>query len=470
MLDGALYTLDIGANDILDALSNPSTADTVVINAAKSATAAVKELHTDGARNLLFYEVPNLGLTPDVAAQGTAAETLASSLAQLFNATVLGDLAPAARPAPTPESVRSGHLGFRFTEIVTNPKLDGFKKVSDPCWTGNFSGYSGGPNGKLCSKLPANAKSISVLGWGASDGGGAFARRPSRLRSIVAPEPSTWAMMLVGFAGLSFAGWRAPSRAPRSLTAPIPQGAAHSSRIAFARSFSGSEQVRAGRWEPSRGPGEEAPCMGNVWSSLILLLLLCASAGAGFFVNSRLPEEHRSRDSIELIQLANTLLVTFTAIVLGLLTTSVKAGFDAAYNARGDYAGQLAQMDRCLRDYGPRRRLSASSCAVTSPRSSPAPGLPSRPRQRRLSQYVEDAADRRKLGVSRADERYRSRSALDAADRHAAQEPHKRLRGAIPRPDQGPLAGDRGRARIDLDPLLLGAGVLARSSCLRASA
>ncbi len=93
--------------------------------------------------------------------------------------------------------------------------------------------------------------------------------------------------------------------------------------------------------------------MRNVWSSLILLLLLCASAGAGFFVNSRLPEEHRSRESIELVQLANTLLVTFTAIVLGLLTTSVKAGFDAAYNARGDYAGQLAQMDRCLRDYGP---------------------------------------------------------------------------------------------------------------------
>ena len=54
-----------------------------------------------------------------------------------------------------------------------------------------------------------------------------------------------------------------------------------------------------------------------------------------------------------LVQLAITLLVTFTAIVLGLLTTSVKAGFDNAYNARGDYAGQLAQMDRCLRDYGP---------------------------------------------------------------------------------------------------------------------
>jgi uncharacterized membrane protein YoaK (UPF0700 family) len=92
--------------------------------------------------------------------------------------------------------------------------------------------------------------------------------------------------------------------------------------------------------------------MRNFGSSLFLLLLLCASAAVGFFVNARLPEKHKSRDSIELVQLAITLLVTFTAIVLGLLTTSVKSGFDAAYNARGAYAGQLAQIDRCLRDYG----------------------------------------------------------------------------------------------------------------------
>jgi hypothetical protein len=88
-------------------------------------------------------------------------------------------------------------------------------------------------------------------------------------------------------------------------------------------------------------------------NSVILFAILCASAGVGFFIHPRLPEKHRSAQAMGLVQLAISLLVTFTAIVLGLLTTSVKAGFDAAYNARGDYAGQLAQMDRCLRDYGP---------------------------------------------------------------------------------------------------------------------
>ena len=88
------------------------------------------------------------------------------------------------------------------------------------------------------------------------------------------------------------------------------------------------------------------------WSGLVLLVLLALSSWAGFFAHSRLPKRHWTPESMELVQLANTLLVTFAAIVLGLLTTSVKSGFDQAYAARGDYAGQLAQLDRCLRDYG----------------------------------------------------------------------------------------------------------------------
>jgi hypothetical protein len=87
--------------------------------------------------------------------------------------------------------------------------------------------------------------------------------------------------------------------------------------------------------------------------SLVVFAAMCVSAAIGFFIHSRLSERHRSAESISLVQLMITLLVTFTAIVLGLLTTSVKSGFDTAYSARGDDAAQLAQVDRCLRDYGP---------------------------------------------------------------------------------------------------------------------
>src|SRR6185437_13838994 len=91
----------------------------------------------------------------------------------------------------------------------------------------------------------------------------------------------------------------------------------------------------------------------NPLYSAMLFLILCASAGVGFFIHPRLPERHRSAQSLALLQLAIGLLVTFAAIVLGLLTTSVKSGFDDAYNARADDAGKLAALDRCLRDYGP---------------------------------------------------------------------------------------------------------------------
>jgi len=93
--------------------------------------------------------------------------------------------------------------------------------------------------------------------------------------------------------------------------------------------------------------------MSHIWPPLLVFCLMLAATGVGFYANSKLADRHRTTESIELIHLAITLQVTFTAIVLGLLTSSVKLGFESAYQARGLYAGQLAQLDRCLRDYGP---------------------------------------------------------------------------------------------------------------------
>jgi hypothetical protein len=123
--------------------------------------------------------------------------------------------------------------------------------------------------------------------------------------------------------------------------------------------------------------------MQNPLNSALLFAILCGSSALGFFVHPRLPEQHRSAQSIALVQLAISLLVTFTAIVLGLLTTSVKDGFDAAYKARGEYAAQLAQMDRCLSDYGPEtapiraqlRSYAAAVIASTWPDEPPPAGV-----------------------------------------------------------------------------------------------
>jgi phospholipase/lecithinase/hemolysin len=135
-LNGALFTLDIGANDIINALpeavTDPSAAEMTVISDAGSAAAEVKELYSDGARSFLFYEVPQLGLTPEIEAQGSTAEAVADMLAQSFNATPLSDLAPLETGA---DSLKVFDLDTYalLGDIVADPTGYGFSNVNDAC-------------------------------------------------------------------------------------------------------------------------------------------------------------------------------------------------------------------------------------------------------------------------------------------------------------------------------------------------
>jgi hypothetical protein len=92
--------------------------------------------------------------------------------------------------------------------------------------------------------------------------------------------------------------------------------------------------------------------MTGVWASLTTFLLLCLSAGAARHVRPRLPETLRTRETIETIQLVIGMLVTFAALVLGLLTASVKTSYERAERDRHAYALHLIELDQCLRDYG----------------------------------------------------------------------------------------------------------------------
>ena len=154
---GALYTLDIGGNDIIKALDeyragqiSPSVASTAIAKAEANTVHAVETLYTLGARNLLFYEVPDLGLAPHFRAEGQPWQTLASNLARLFNQRVLSDLVWLERPP----------FGLKIYDLPTYADLDllvnskgsyfgpqygiTFAKVTDPGWTGNFTNPSSG--------------------------------------------------------------------------------------------------------------------------------------------------------------------------------------------------------------------------------------------------------------------------------------------------------------------------------------
>jgi hypothetical protein len=90
----------------------------------------------------------------------------------------------------------------------------------------------------------------------------------------------------------------------------------------------------------------------EVWSALAVFVVLCASAGLGRYVRPRLPETHRASETIQTMQVMIGMLVTFAALVLGLLTASVENTYDRAALDRQAYALQLTNLDQCLRNIG----------------------------------------------------------------------------------------------------------------------
>jgi phospholipase/lecithinase/hemolysin len=92
--------------------------------------------------------------------------------------------------------------------VVNDPTKFGFSNVTAPCWTGAFTGYATG--GSICSTLPAVQD--TYLFWDevhpTAAGHLLVADAALSAMGLPVPEPSTWAMMLLGFAGLGYEGYR----------------------------------------------------------------------------------------------------------------------------------------------------------------------------------------------------------------------------------------------------------------------
>ncbi len=91
-------------------------------------------------------------------------------------------------------------------EIKADPAGFGFTNVSDPCWSGTFTDPL---SGALCSTDPSDQDKF--LFWDTvhpTEAGRTYGPPSLRRRPCGAPEATTWGMMLTGFAGLGFVGWR----------------------------------------------------------------------------------------------------------------------------------------------------------------------------------------------------------------------------------------------------------------------
>ena len=72
----------------------------------------------------------------------------------------------------------------------------------------------------------------------------------------------------------------------------------------------------------------------------------------GMRLRSALPEHHLSADSKDLVRLCMGLIATMTALILGLVTASAKASFDAQDAAVRTAAANVLVLDRMLGSFG----------------------------------------------------------------------------------------------------------------------
>ena len=92
---------------------------------------------------------------------------------------------------------------------------------------GSFAGQLGGYGAEIGGDITLLAGTVLGIGVGGAGGtavdhgaGGGGASFVWIVSAPVVPEPSTWAMMLLGFAGLGFAGYRASRRTGVAAASP----------------------------------------------------------------------------------------------------------------------------------------------------------------------------------------------------------------------------------------------------------
>jgi hypothetical protein len=119
-------------------------------------------------------------------------------------------------------------------------------------------------------------------------------------------------------------------------------------------------------------------------TEIALIVLACVFSGAliGNLLRAVVPDHHLTEASKEVIKLGMALIVTMTALVLGLMVASAKGSYDAQDEAVRHTAAKLLLLDRTLSNYGPEtkdarnmlRRIVASRVSAIWPedRSKPA--------------------------------------------------------------------------------------------------
>ncbi len=97
--------------------------------------------------------------------------------------------------------------------------------------------------------------------------------------------------------------------------------------------------------------------MNSILICLITFTVVFGSALLGIFLRSVIPDDHLSSDSKDTIKLATGLVITMTALVLGMLVSSAKSSYDSRKAEVAALATKVVLLDRQLVHFGPEADL-----------------------------------------------------------------------------------------------------------------
>jgi hypothetical protein len=93
--------------------------------------------------------------------------------------------------------------------------------------------------------------------------------------------------------------------------------------------------------------------MGNAATSAVILAVLFGGAMLGLVIRAKVPGHHLAEDSKNIVLLGAGLVVTMSALVLGLLVNSAQTAFDTQRAELTQLSGKIVWLDRVLASYGP---------------------------------------------------------------------------------------------------------------------
>jgi phospholipase/lecithinase/hemolysin len=141
----ALYVIEMGGNDIRDALVafGSGGAPTVLAEAITAIKESVDKLYAAGARNFLIWRAPNVGVTPAIRQLGPGAIQLGTFLSQTFNGGLDGAVIVLQTDLPGITIARLDAYRLLNDLIADGPSF-GLTEVRSPCVTPSVAPFTCG--------------------------------------------------------------------------------------------------------------------------------------------------------------------------------------------------------------------------------------------------------------------------------------------------------------------------------------